>query len=86
MDKYAYEWNLTANNYVISGVPILIFGLVNIELFTAIENLKHPLGQAWQNGSALAALTLGRAIVNNRRLCGSLLIYEFLKLWFLSLS
>ena len=76
MDKYAYEWNLTANNYVISGVPILIFGLVKIELFTAIENQKHnkmldPLGQAWQNGSALAALTLGRAIVNNRRLYGS---------------
>ena len=41
------------------------------------ENLKHnkmlgPLGQAWQNGSASAVYTLGRAIVNKLRLCGSL--------------
>ena len=43
-----------------------------------IENLKHiklldPLGQVWQNGSALAAQTHGRAAVNKYRLCGSLL-------------
>ena len=43
-----------------------------------IENLKHckmldPLGQAWQNGNALAAQTPGRTTVNKLNLCGSLL-------------
>ena len=45
---------------------------------TPIENLKHsemldPLGQAGQNGSALAAKTSGRVAVNKHFLCGSLL-------------
>ena len=43
-----------------------------------IENLKHkkmidPLGQAWQNGSALAARKPGHTTVNTYRLCGPLL-------------
>ena len=47
-------------------------------LQSAIEDLKHgemldPLGQAWQNGSALAAQTPDRVAVNKRCLCGSLL-------------
>ena len=42
-----------------------------------MENLKHnkmldPLGQAWQNGSALAAKTIGRVAVSKQRLCSSL--------------
>ena len=35
--------------------------------------MLDPLGQAWQNGSGLAAQTPGRANVNKHRLCGSLL-------------
>ena len=54
------------------------------DLALSIENLKHnkmldPLGQAgqaWQNGSVLAAQTPGRAAVNKQRLCGSLLTVE----------
>ena len=47
-------------------------------LQSAIEDLKHgemldPLGQAWQNGSALAAQTPDRVAVNKRCLCGFLL-------------
>ena len=39
----------------------------------SIENLKHdPMGQAWQNGRALAAQIHGRAVVYKHRLCGSL--------------
>ena len=51
---------------------------LKIENGTCIENLKHVkmldlLGKAWQSGSALAALTLGRATANKHRLCGYLL-------------
>ena len=51
---------------------------MQIMMVCYIENLKHtkmldPLGQAWQNGSALAAKTPGRVAVNKQRLCGSLL-------------
>ena len=38
--------------------------------------MLDPLGQAWQNGSASAAMTPGRetgATINKHRLCGSLL-------------
>ena len=43
-----------------------------------IENLNHnkmldPFGQAWQNSSALATQTPGRATVNKQLLSGSLL-------------
>ena len=46
-------------------------------MWATIENLKHsemldPLGQAWQNGSALAAKTIGRVAVSKQRLCSSL--------------
>ena len=55
------------------AIPVDLHGLKY-----SIENLKHnemldPLGQAWQNDSALAAKKPSRATVNKHRLCGSLL-------------
>jgi len=38
--------------------------------------MLDPLGQSWQNGSALAAQKPGRAAVNKQRLCGSLLEFN----------
>ena len=61
-----------------------------------IENLKRNimldlLGQAWQSGSALAALTSGRATVNKHRLCGPLLGHSYYnargqKIWILDIK
>ena len=74
-------FNSKALDWILVAILCLSFGDLLLKKSQSLKWIENPkynkmidtLGQAWQNGSALAAQTPGITAVNKHRLFGSLI-------------